>query len=71
MSISFIADEYLDEDEVAALLKRTKRTLRGWRQQRTGPPWVKPTMDLILYPKNGFRDWLSAEIVQPLNRGAK
>jgi hypothetical protein len=66
-----ITDNYFREGELAELLNRTTRTLRSWRQQRIGPPWLKPTKDLVLYPKKQFREWLEAETVQPLNRGAK
>jgi hypothetical protein len=55
-----IFEGYLFENEVAETLHKTRRTLRAWRQQRIGPPWVKPTRDLILYPRVGFRDWLKA-----------
>jgi len=48
---------YRGESSVAIDLDVKVRTLRLWRQQRRGPPYIKlgPT---ILYPEDGFRDWL-------------
>jgi hypothetical protein len=50
-----IFEDFLTEDELLAEFKKkkipigNKRTLRGWRQQRTGPPWVK-FKQIIVYP---------------------
>ena len=66
MSDPITADNYL-EDEVCASLRLTKRTLRLWRQRRIGPPWAAPTRKLIVYPKQGFQDWLKAETVLPVS----
>ena len=55
-SASLFAD-YATEDELSSELKKGKRTLRQWRQRRTGPPFVK-VENLILYPRNGARCWL-------------
>jgi excisionase family DNA binding protein len=34
-------DEYLTESEVAELLKVSVGTLRRWRREGTGPPWLR------------------------------
>jgi excisionase family DNA binding protein len=34
-------DEYLTEAELAALLKVTRRTVKRWRAEGGGPPWVR------------------------------
>jgi hypothetical protein len=61
-----IFDGYLREDEAKEALRKTRRTLRLWRQQRYGPPWVKIGRDVILYPRQGLLDWLKAHEVQPI-----
>ena len=35
-----IFDEWLSEDEAAAALGKSVRTLRKWRYQRIGPPYT-------------------------------
>jgi hypothetical protein len=35
-----IFDEWLSEDEAAAAVGKSKRTLRKWRYQRIGPPYA-------------------------------
>lgn len=65
--VDFLSEEHFFEDELANILKVTPRTLRGWRQRRIGPPWVKPTGHIIIYPKDSFREWLKAEMVRPLS----
>jgi hypothetical protein len=72
--MSLLAD-FLTEDELEAELRKkthtgSKRTLRNWRTQRKGPPWVK-TGNTVLYPSSGFLDWLTSQIQQPVrNRRA-
>jgi excisionase family DNA binding protein len=34
-------DEYLTEADVAELLKVSAGTLRRWRREGTGPPWLR------------------------------
>ena len=33
-------DEWLSEQEAAAAIKKSVRTLRDWRRKRTGPPYA-------------------------------
>lgn len=56
---------YIDEDGVATQRKLKPRTLRLERQLGKGPPWVRVGR-LILYPIDGFREWLRANEVQPV-----
>jgi hypothetical protein len=68
MPLSLLED-YLTEDELAAELKAktgigTKRVLRKWRTQRVGPPWAK-FKQIIVYPTNGFEEWLRSLVQQP------
>lgn len=64
-----LSEDYLEEDELCAALDITTRTARNWRQRRVGPPWVKPTKKLIVYPRRGFKDWLDGQTVRPVNGG--
>ena len=63
--------EYLTEDELLAEFRekkipiKNKRTLRGWRQRRIGPPWAKFS-DMIIYPTDGFKAYLRAQVQQPV-----
>ena len=55
---------YLPEAEVAVELGLTARTLRLWRQQRRGPPYLK-IGSAVLYPQDGLLGWLkSLEVTQ-------
>ncbi len=61
---------YLTEQQLADRLKKHTgtgcvRTLRSWRQRRMGPPWAKPGKR-ILYPIDGFAEWLRAQVQQPV-----
>jgi hypothetical protein len=60
--MAFLGD-FLTEQELADLLKAKfgfggRRMLRGWRQARKGPPWVKRGK-FVAYPAPGFEQWLS------------
>ena len=35
-----VLDEWLSEQEAAAALRKSVRTLRKWRAQRVGPPYA-------------------------------
>lgn len=48
---------YKPEAEFAAEIKKSVRTLQIWRQQRTGPPWIR-IGNTIFYSEDGGRDWL-------------
>jgi hypothetical protein len=56
---------YLTEAEFAAEIKKSRRTLQIWRQQRTGPPWVQ-IGNTILYSEDGTRAWLKTLEQQPV-----
>ena len=65
--MSFL-DGFLTEQEFADRLKAKfgyggVRMLRGWRQQRKGPPWVKRGK-FILYPENQAGVWLRDGVQQ-------
>lgn len=45
--------------EAAAFLRTTVNTLRWWRQQGTGPAYVKSGAR-ILYPRESLHAWLAS-----------
>jgi hypothetical protein len=61
---------YLSEEEAAAALNRTVRTLQLWRQQRAGPKYttvggVKGGAQVI-YHESWLTDYLLANAKQPV-----
>jgi hypothetical protein len=50
--------KYLTDDEVAARYRGlvSVGTLRNWRAQRVGPPFIK-TGKAVLYPADGLDAW--------------
>jgi hypothetical protein len=62
---STILAGYAPEDEIAKARGVGKRTLRAERQRGMGPPFVKIGKQ-ILYPIEGFRDWLKANERHPV-----
>ena len=63
-------ENHQTEKELAASLKAKTgfgcvRTLRKWREQRIGPPWIK-FGKVILYPNDGFEAWLRSLEQQPV-----
>jgi hypothetical protein len=45
-------------------VKKTKRTLRVWRQRREGPPWSR-IGKTIIYSDDGFDRWVKSQEQQP------
>jgi hypothetical protein len=62
---STILAGYAPEDEIAEARGVGKRTLRAERQRGDGPPFVKMGKQ-VLYPIEGFRNWLKANERQPV-----
>lgn len=65
-----ILNDHRTEKELAEQLKaRTGcgciRTLRKWRERRLGPPWAKIGR-VVVYPNDGFENWLRAQVQQPV-----
>jgi predicted DNA-binding transcriptional regulator AlpA len=48
----------LDTYEVAARLKKTPRTIKRWRAEKTGPPYVKTPSGAVLYPEDQLEKWI-------------
>lgn len=62
---STILAGYAPEDEIAVARGVGKRTLRAERQRGDGPPFVKMGKQ-VLYPIEGFREWLKARERHPV-----
>jgi len=54
---------YISEQEQAQRLNLTVRTLRKYRRQRIGPPWIK-FGGRVIYPED--LDWLKDQIQMPV-----
>lgn len=57
-------DELLSEDEVAALLKVARGTLRTWRNRDQGPTFVR-VGDLYRYKPDDVKAWVASRTVTP------
>jgi hypothetical protein len=65
-----ILENYRTEAELAKELRHRLgfgeiRTLRLWRTRRTGPPWAR-LGNVVIYPNDGFEDWLRAGLRYPV-----
>ena len=50
---------YLAPKQVAARLRISIETLRKWRKNGKGPPWIKPSR-AVRYPIEAVRAWEQA-----------
>ncbi len=48
----------LTPDEVASILRVTPRTLSHWRNKGEGPPYIRASYQIVLYPKVKLQEWL-------------
>jgi hypothetical protein len=60
-----VLDGYLTEDQQAAALHVVPRTLRSWRKDGEGPPYLKIGWR-IFYPLTGSAAWLKANEQAPV-----
>jgi hypothetical protein len=56
---------FRDEDEQAARIEKSKRTLQDWRMRGIGPPYVK-VGQTVLYPIDDEEKWLRDQVKQPV-----
>lgn len=56
--------ELLNEDEAAAMLRKSKATLVDWRYKRRGPPWTKIGRT-PMYRLDLLEAWLERETQAP------
>lgn len=54
---AFLDEDFLTDDELASELRRTTVTLRRWRRQRIGPPFIKIGRE-VFYRRAAVLDWL-------------
>ena len=54
----FQDDRLVDEHMIAGLLGHSVSTIRKWRFNRTGPPWIKVGKKSVRYSIRGLREWL-------------
>jgi len=60
---------YTSEFETAEQLGVSVRTLRKWRQQRGGPPYIKVGRQ-VFYSDQSREAWLQSLVVQPQRQPA-
>jgi Helix-turn-helix domain len=58
----------LDEDQAAALLHVSIKTLQGWRQRKTGPRYFKLS-NRVRYSPDDLRVYLAQCAVEPARGG--
>jgi hypothetical protein len=58
---------YRTEEQQAALLGKTVRTLRTWRKARIGPAWTRTGKD-VLYNDDWTAAWLLAQKQEPVRK---
>jgi hypothetical protein len=61
--------DYLSEEKFAAELGVSIRTLRNWRQRRSGPPFVTIGKKIV-YGKTSGLAWLQSQERQPVRKRA-
>jgi hypothetical protein len=57
--------DYIEEDEFAADIGVSVRTLQIWRKRRQGPPWTK-IGGRVVYRHSACEDWLRANERKPV-----
>jgi hypothetical protein len=62
-----LLEDWLSEDEVAAALRKTKRTLQSWRARGIGPAWTRNGKE-VLYHRNAPNEYLKANEQQPVRQ---
>jgi hypothetical protein len=58
-------DDWLSEEEAAAAVHKTIRTLRSWRKRRTGPPYAYFGRT-IRYHRPTFIEFFKASQIMPV-----
>jgi hypothetical protein len=61
--------DFIDTEAVAAYLKMSPATVKFWRYQRKGPPFVRvPGSQQVLYSRGELETWLTAGQIDPAKR---
>lgn len=58
-----MTESILDEHQCADLLRIKLRTLREWRYQNSGPPFVRITKQCIRYRMKDVEKWMEERLV--------
>lgn len=56
--------ELLTQDDMAARYHKRPETIRDWRKDRLGPPWLKVGKD-VFYRLADVLAWEAARVVDP------
>ena len=54
-------DRFLTTAEVANILRVSTQSLKLWRKNGTGPPWVKVNNTSVRYSENSLFKWLNCD----------
>jgi hypothetical protein len=49
-------------DEVSDILRMSPETLKKWRAESKGPPWMRLETKAIRYPSDGLAEWLQSQL---------
>jgi predicted DNA-binding transcriptional regulator AlpA len=55
-------DSLLREDQAAALLNFTQRTLQMWRRTGSGPPYIQASSRGVRYRRADLQEWIGARV---------
>jgi hypothetical protein len=58
-------EDWMDEDEAAASVRKTIRTLRDWRKRGEGPPYTRFGRT-VRYHRPTFVEFFKASQIQPV-----
>ena len=54
-------DRFLTAAEVANILRVSSQSLKLWRKNGTGPPWIKVNQTTVRYSENSLNKWLNCD----------
>lgn len=58
-----VTAEFMTEEEVALILRKSPYTLKLWRRQKIGPAYLKLDGRTILYPKSELDRYLQTRLI--------
>jgi predicted DNA-binding transcriptional regulator AlpA len=60
------AETYLDRNQLAALLRVTRRTIDLWHMRGNNPPYLRVGRRKVLYRRSDVEAWLDRRAVRSL-----
>ena len=54
-------DRLMTSTEVANILRVSSQSLKMWRKNGTGPPWIKVNQTTVRYSQNSLYKWLNCD----------